>query len=412
MKKTILALPLILCLVLCVFAFSSCGKKGASVTTAEEQTAAATTAEITTAAPEETTAQPTTQGHVHTPEDTITVLLPPTCSNPGIEAYLCVECGAPIDDTYEEIPIDPEAHVVEVWNVTEEVSLLHPTGSRSGVCTECHGNVVQETAFTPTVYDRSDDASVNVFPLSAYLTADVLKDDHFYPTDQNPNGKDFVFEMAILWNETMLNCATDECEICLNRGGSNDPLYTFVPVNNGSGWCKFAGGFDFSSRTKTVLFGPASGDSQPKENYVFIGEYGWHKFAVRLHEEAVISGGAVKYKVISYLYIDGVLAWQLELKDTLAKSKNLLFYAEIDENDASKLVYSDPDSNVSFRFRSDGIADSIVPMCFVIGDVVWKAVPADWTPDIEPVSDPTPATFALSDDLTVPASIFFREKTN
>ena len=233
MKKTILALPLILCLVLCVFAFSSCGKKGASVTTAEEQTAAATTAEITTAAPEETTAQPTTQGHVHTPEDTITVLLPPTCSNPGIEAYLCVECGAPIDDTYEEIPIDPEAHVVEVWNVTEEVSLLHPTGSRSGVCTECHGNVVQETAFTPTVYDRSDDASVNVFPLSAYLTADVLKDDHFYPTDQNPNGKDFVFEMAILWNETMLNCATDECEICLNRGGSNDPLYTFVPVNNG-----------------------------------------------------------------------------------------------------------------------------------------------------------------------------------
>ncbi|MBR5044176.1 MAG: hypothetical protein IKX66_02400, partial [Clostridia bacterium] len=213
MKKRIL-FALILLLALCVFAFASCQKNNSAGTTAKEQTAAeptsaATTAAATiadnqTAAPASTTAQPTTQGHVHTPEDKMTILLEPTCCATGFKAYVCLDCGATIDETIEEIPIDPEAHKVEDWTVTEAVSLLHPTGSRNGVCTVCHENIVQTTAFTPTVYDHSDDASVNVFPLSAYLTTDVLDGDHFYPTDQNPNGKDFVFEMAILWNETML----------------------------------------------------------------------------------------------------------------------------------------------------------------------------------------------------------------
>ena len=321
-------LALLLCLVLCVFAFASCNKdkKGASSTTAADTTpattAGGTTAHVHVPAADYTVdVQPTcaypgsksyhctvceqiipeTVAEVpalpHTPDSDYTILAPATCANVGYKVYLCAVCGATMDDTIEEIPVNNNAHVVEEWTVTEEATLLHPTGSRYGFCTACNQNIVEETAFLPSVYDVSDYANNPgglTFPLSRHLKADVLDGDHFYPTDTNPGGKDFVFEMAILWNETMLNCATDECEIALLSGGS-DPLYTFVPVNNGSGWCKYAGGFDFSSRTKTVLYGPASGDSQPRENYTFIGEYGWHKVAVRLHEEAAIKNNAVTY---------------------------------------------------------------------------------------------------------------------
>ena len=47
MKKTNLFLAILLCLVLCVFAFASCGKKDGDATTAPDATAAGTTAAAT-----------------------------------------------------------------------------------------------------------------------------------------------------------------------------------------------------------------------------------------------------------------------------------------------------------------------------------------------------------------------------
>ena len=231
MKKSYLTLALLLCLVLCVFAFASCNKdkKGASSTTAATTAPApvGTTGHVHTPAADYTVdVQPTcaypgsksyhctvceqiipeTVAEVpalpHTPDSDYTILAPATCANVGYKVYLCAVCGATMDDTIEEIPVNNNAHVVEEWTVTEEATLLHPTGSRYGFCTACNQNIVEETAFLPSVYDVSDYANNPgglTFPLSRYLKADVLDGDHFYPTDTNPAGKDFVFEMASIF---------------------------------------------------------------------------------------------------------------------------------------------------------------------------------------------------------------------
>ena len=428
MKKRIL-FALLLCLVLCIFAFASCQKKDAVKTTAEEQTIAETTAATTaaptaagttageqTTVPAATTAEPTQPAHVHTPESQMTVLLPPTCSTTGIQAYICLDCGATIDETVEEIPIDPVAHKVEKWIVTEEANLLHQTGSRHGECSICHRDIAEATEFVLSVYNPADlsnyDGDKSMLLLSKTVP-EMLNGEHFYPTDENPEGLDAYFELSILWNETMLNCANQYFLFCVNcRGGRNSIFFFLIPRDDApDAWCKYAGGFDWGHGTE-VTYGPSGILNGQKADYPNLGEYGWHKIGVRFHQSAEIVEGAVVYSGYAMLYLDGAYVWQFDMNMPRMESYgNLLFTARIEDD---KLVYADNPSGENFRMqlRGDGINDSDDPTYFVYGDARWAVIGPDWTPDVEPVTDPTPATFALSDTLTVPAAIYFREKTN
>ena len=82
MKKV--ALALILCLVLTVFAFASCGK-GEKTDTTADPTSPATPA-ATDPAPGTTTA------HVHIPADDYSIDEKPTCAWPGSQSRHCTVC--------------------------------------------------------------------------------------------------------------------------------------------------------------------------------------------------------------------------------------------------------------------------------------------------------------------------------
>ena len=109
MKKLTFTLALILCLVLCVFAFASCGKKKTADATTAKTTAAPTQPESTE--PESTEPEETEPAHVHTPEQEWIVESDPTCVTPGQKVLYCEECGREIDR--QEIPVDPGALTVE-----------------------------------------------------------------------------------------------------------------------------------------------------------------------------------------------------------------------------------------------------------------------------------------------------------
>ena len=104
MKKTI---ALLLCLVMCVFAFASCNKKNNNAsTTASTTSKPASTAEPSTApgSSEPTSEEMTTlPPHVHTRDDEYSIIEEATCSKKGSRAILCTECGEPIEDTIKEI---------------------------------------------------------------------------------------------------------------------------------------------------------------------------------------------------------------------------------------------------------------------------------------------------------------------
>ena len=206
MKKITLTLALILCLALCVFAFASCGKKTADATT--DGKTAAPTAAGTTAAPTEpestepgeTEPEETEPAHAHTPEQEWIVESDPTCVTPGQKVLYCEECGLEIDR--QEIPVDPGAHKVTDWTVTEAVNMFHTTGSRNGNCEYCHLNIVEELTFEPTI-EVFDYSSGKKYNYSQIDFENVRGDKHFYPTDDNPEGNDMFIEFSILWNETI-----------------------------------------------------------------------------------------------------------------------------------------------------------------------------------------------------------------
>ena len=305
------------------------------------------------------------------------------------------------------------------WVVVKEATVAEP-GLKAKYCAKCGERMeTEELEYVPYVYNPADLDSYTFnndkgMLLITKTLPDMLQGDHFYPTEENPEGLDAYFEMAILYNETMANYANDAFLFTFNyQGGAGDNLfYLYTKDNAPSAWCKFSGGFDYGrgKGDTPILFGPSGVQNGAKADYPNLGEYGWHKIGVRMHQSAALDGDNVVYSGTSYLYIDGELVWKVDLNmDQFVTHKNLLFTAT---NNEGALVYADnPDANkVRMQVRGEGINGSTAPFYFIFGEVVWSVVDPDWTPEIKPVADPAAATYKINDDLTVPAAVYFEAK--
>ena len=123
MKKLTIALALILCLVVSVFAFASCGKNKAASTTAAQTKANGTTE------------------CAHTWSDYV-VDLEPTCSDPGIKSKYCTKCGA------QDISSIAEIEVIDHTPSADYTIDTYPTcsdyGYKSIHCAVC-GQIIATT---------------------------------------------------------------------------------------------------------------------------------------------------------------------------------------------------------------------------------------------------------------------------
>ncbi|MBO7377005.1 MAG: hypothetical protein J6V01_07900, partial [Clostridia bacterium] len=331
MKKFTVTLSLILCLVLCVFAFASCEKKNGKT----GSTTAPDASDATTATPTE--AEPTETAHVHTPDDEYFVETEPTCLTEGRKAKFCTKCGDMILGTEVPIPAVPTAHRVVNW-VTDQPTLLDPTGSRTGTCTICQREVNEDLTFEHDVQiltTSSGKISKNYATLGEIRGAE-----HFYATDEHPEGNDLLVEYSLLWNETLLNLyntndvmpAIDTRFTTSSSGTSGNMGIVRLELANDttSKWCicKFAGGMTGYgtaeadspySRFKTTvndvtaypnIGGANKGDGQPLGDT----QWGWHRISVRFREEvtnvdAVKGGATATYYIQMWVYIDGDLVF-------------------------------------------------------------------------------------------------------
>ena len=458
MKKT--TFTLILCLVLCVFAFASCSKsnKGGDATTAASTTAASTTAASTTA--ESTTAHVhvpaseytidrqatcTNEGSKsyhctvcdeiipetvvpidkldHTPEPTISVIQKPTCIAPGTKAYICLECGEIIDSTIEDIPIDENAHKVDEWTVTDAANMLNPTGSRNGECTLCHQPVVEDILWEgPTI--KAFDAISGRYGMAEVKLEDVRGNDHFYPTETNPDGKDLYVEFSILWNETVLNFDASQNPYMVGRFYDGKPFYYFSPVSGMSySDAQFSGAFEWMGNFATpisdseVTTPPTMCGGNPNyADYPNIAgtdeahpEYGWHRFGVRYHLELLDgkTGADLKdYVGIATAYVDGVAIFKLSTgTDGMQNWESMLFKAESDGEGG--VVYSDAgDIVVPFIMnKSNTKADTVAYLAF---SDVYVTCGTDFVMKVEKVASPEAQTLEVAEGVEIPAPVYFK----
>ena len=454
MKKLYVTLALVLCLVLCVFAFASCDKKGKKAST----TAAGTTdcahawgdfvvdLEPTCADPGVKSKYCTICGAQdpnsvtdieplpHTEVADYTVDTPATCSAEGYESKHCAVCGQIIASTVRKIDKDPKAHVVESW-VTTEPTLLAPDGNRSGVCKLCNEPVNEAIAWTPpmvylTNWDAAaraaspysiknpDRKTVDIFGVKTNITK-ARGNGHYYPDESNENvGNDLLVEFSFLYNETMANATQDATLAVMNIENHN--VFN-IDLKNGK----------ITARIRTA------GEGGPDE-YLFespsavshavsIGEYGWHRFAMRMSQTAEIKDDAVKYTVIATAYLDGVKIFEID-KTNYALSKHnkgtpsgLLYTATIEDD---KLVYKDLGSGDAHfndvyimvedidANASDPNAGYVVVADFKVtcGQKVVQNVEPNATPAAADnfVLDDKGTPDVTTDDVTCPAKIYYQ----
>jgi hypothetical protein len=450
MKKLSITIALILCLVLSAFAFASCGKDKADATTASKTaapTAAATTAEATTAhvhipASEYTVdRQPTcsleglksyhctvcgepvpgTEEQIdkleHTPEDHISLIAPPTCVAAGYEAYLCEVCGNVIDSTIHNIDIDPDAHVINEW-VEDDLSLLNPTGTKTGHCTACDRDIVKDIAYEPVIWNANAKTSGNAVDKRLY--SKIRGEDHFYPTETNPNGNDLLIEFSILYNETLATLPGASFDITVGDG--SDFVNIKLSSDANARYGTVVGGFSARDRNDgkgAILSTPSAAAiaEDPNAKYPSIGNYGWHRVAIRIHEEAAIVEDAVAYTYTGEAYLDGNLILAFDLSKWASGNTGVLLYtAKIEDGN---LVYADNDAANSWGeiaiydfYKSENVYCAIADTYMTCGH--------DFVQSVEAVADPVAATFTFddkgtddtTDDVTAPAAMYFKAKAD
>ena len=444
MKKLSIALALLLCLVLCVFCFASCGKKKADATTAAPGTTPATesstTAPGTTAEP---TTAPTTTAHEHTPEADYTTDVPATCGADGSKSIHCSECGNIIPGTEVKIDSDPTLHVVDQWAVTKEATIF-ADGEESGVCTVCSQTVTKVIEETYNEYKFTTD-SFDKLDKSKNFGSQILGEDkHFYPTEENPNGLDLYIEFSFLWNDTlqkMSSMGDTKAQVLTGCIGNQDAYWMTLMKNGYDSSNQVApGGFEFIA-PRTVEYGPA-GMSQMTANGGKVGntyadfpniggpdqanpEWGWHRVVIVVHEE-LVDEAALKtkladptkqaekedYRISFTCYVDGVKLYTLSnradpaFKESTYRTENMLFTVTSDGEGG--LVYHDIDASKNVTWIQIPTFQTTEGTAYAVYADEAIFAGSDFAQKVMKVTAPADNVYTTADGAEIPAKIWYK----
>ena len=336
-----------------------------------------------------------------------TVDTAPNCAENGQKSIKCTVCNTVKPGTVESIPSTGEHAMENVTVITTPT--LFSEGYGSGFCSGCNQTVSGALPKAePTVEHLvNEDTAVNQ---KYNIINDVLNGEHFYPTEENPNGQSLYVELSILWNETLANVNYGYMEFgnsASSDGSANrmTPYYLNFRSGINGQWCKYAGGFEPSSPASGgIYYGPTMPNGGATSDYPYIGSYGWHRVGVEIYQKAIIDGTNVSYKITTSLYIDGEKVSSYDYN--LGKNKvNLLFTAEVVDGE---VVYTDiSDSVYTFAYRIANGKAANADAYFVVGDVSVTCGTDGFVMNVKPVEDPADATFSPADGVELPAKVYF-----
>ena len=318
------------------------------------------------------------------------------------------------------------------WDASGTATML-TEGTLAGYCAGCDLNVTETgVKRDPILYD----SSVGAGPFAngtAYLISkdlsDIRGEDHFYPTQEHPDGQDLYFEYSFLWNESLENwdwsSALAEIKVASIKntaGKHREFFYLYTRDNNDpfqtSDDCPYEGHFDFSAFADGqagILYGPDAGYASPiirsASPYIYDETWfdtnGWHRIGVKHHLEAANDGGSVAYSGYAELYLDGVLVWRIKSDVAALASNNLLLFTAKVADD--ELVYYDND-DAKMQMTIESITRSTAPVYVAVGDIAWTCGDG-FALDVEREPFPAAASLDLTESVTVSAPFYYRPKT-
>ena len=250
---------------------------------------------------------------IHTWDAEATVDFEPTCTTDGQKSVKCSICNATNPDSIEVIKSAGQHVVPDEGAVVIKVPTAFSEGEKTGTCTECGEIASAPIAKTEATIIDGKNYSSSKAPNATANIGDALGDKTFQP------GKDLYLEYSILFNDTMANASGSGIgfgHISLDEDITREEVagksryvhaFSWLYYKNGSVWCPFAGGFEFSEGVKEFVVGPEWKKNGTESDYTIIqGLDGWHRIGLQYHQNYYEKNGSFTYDVTITVYVDGV----------------------------------------------------------------------------------------------------------
>ena len=357
----------------------------------------------------------------HTWADEATTDTEPTCVAPGSKSVKCTACNTIDPDTVEEIPSAGQHTWADNATIVTAPTLF-AEGLKTGTCAVCNEAISEAIAKTETtgVTFTPDGQDVGVYK-NVNIVNDVLKGDHFYPTEENPNGKGLYIEFSVLWNETLLDVYNGKARYAqlgtigdMNGTEDGKRITPFFLVFNQTKdkedfWCQYPGGFE-TDNNKTNTHGPKVESNLPADGYTYVGEYGWHRIGIEYTQVTEIEGETVTYTLHTALYVDGVkvLAYKVIYDGNIAKkgTENLLYTATVINDEVEYEDIASDRYAFIYRFGNDQKSETEDNAYFVVGDI-FVTCGNGFVMNVEPDTTPTEGTYTTADGKTLDADVYY-----
>ena len=326
---------------------------------------------------------------------------------------------------FKPVGDDNCAHEHTAAGVTTTAPTLFADGAAAVICTDC-GKTVDGSITLPkidgvAVETFTPGANVqDIFGAKVNIVNDVLKGDHFYPTEENPDGKSMYVEFSLLWNETLKNVENGKDRYVqigtigdMNATSDGKRITPYFLIFNqtadaaGPMWCQYHGGFETDNNTTNVI-GNAVVSGKPADYYEYIGDYGWHRIGIEYTQVTEIKSGKIYYTLYATLYVDGaaVLKYQA-IKTTTDANKNLLYTAEIVDGELGNFKDIANDRYV-YAYRFGVSHESVDEAAYFVAKDASVTCGTDFVMNVAPNADPEDATFT-KDGITLPGKQHFDE---
>ena len=325
----------------------------------------------------------------------------PTCTTEGSKSIKCIYCQGTKPDSTEVIPASGHTEAPVVIQPT-----LFSEGLAEGECTACGEEVSQilpKTEAKVEILNAGNNSEIRDF---VYFY-DLIGDDHFYPTEENPNGKSLYVEFSFLWNETLAKVTTNEAYAQFGRiNGANDagacaPWWFAFGDNCDALWCQLAGGFEVGHGV-APLYGPTIDGNTAEEDFPNIGDYGWHRIGMKYTQLTEVDNAPDNSNMLCELYIDGSLVISYYMA---ADERCLLYTGDAESGYADNLDIKLLFYRIAKPKTTEGEA------YFVIADAFYS-VGGGFVLDVEPLATPTEGTYSPTEGVELPANLHFAVSTD
>ena len=337
----------------------------------------------------------------------------PTCTTEGVKSIKCMRCSIKQEGTEQSIPATGHSDVPVVVTPT-----FFSEGLAEGKCAFCDTTVSTDLPKTEvTLNTITAENKLNNTPYQTANIGEALEDKEFYPTEDDPNGNDLYLEFSILWNSTMQTIegkgiGWGHIAFDADVTHESDAIYKFFSwlyYREDARWCPFVGGFEFSEKVKSFVYGPQWKENSTSEsNFTIIkGLDGWHRIGLQYHQNVYNNNGTLSYDVTLTLYVDGV-----KTNEIIVDWGAFFYSAEIVDDQIVYVSNEEVKSNYAVFYRIGNAAlrtGYTENAYFPFADCI-LSVGDGFVMNVSPVENPEAQDFTQG-DVTLSGKMYYQLKT-